>query len=108
MPSTLLVLCTCPDRPIALDLADTLVEAGLAACVTLHAPVTSIYRWQGQIERAEECLLLIKTSTARYQDLENMIRTRHPYELPEIIAVPIEQGFTDYLLWVEQCANVSP
>ena len=106
MPNSLLVLCTCPKRPTALELATNLVELGVAACATLQAPVTSVYRWQGQIEQADECLLLVKTSRARYQDLENTIRARHPYELPEIIAVPIEQGLADYLLWIEQCTSV--
>jgi len=66
-----------------------------------------VYRWQGRVEQAEECLLLIKTSATRYQDLEDAIRVRHPYEVPEIIAVPIEQGLTAYLSWVEQCTNAS-
>jgi periplasmic divalent cation tolerance protein len=107
MPSTLLVLCTCPDRATALDLADALVEGGLAACVTLQAPVTSIYRWQDRVERAEECLLLIKTGAARYQDLEEAIRARHPYEAPEIIALPVERGFAGYLSWVETCTSAA-
>jgi periplasmic divalent cation tolerance protein len=105
MSDILLVFCTCPDRRTALDLTTHLVEKRLAACVNISAPITSVYRWQGKVERSEEYLLSIKTSAARYTELEQEIRKRHPYELPEIIAVPIEQGLTDYLKWVEQCTN---
>ncbi len=107
MIATLLVLCTCPDRRTALDLAGPLVQEGLAACVNITAPITSVYRWQGKVEQAEECLLLIKTGATRYQELEDALRSRHPYELPEIIAVPIQHGLTDYLQWVEQCTTAS-
>lgn len=105
--STLLILCTCPDRPQALEIATTLVREGLAACVNIGGPLTSVYRWEGQIERAEECLLLIKTPTARYEALEQRLRALHPYSLPEIIALPIERGLSAYLQWVEQCASVT-
>jgi periplasmic divalent cation tolerance protein len=107
MIAILLVLCTCPDRRTALDLATPLVQEGLAACVNITAPITSVYRWQGKVEQAEECLLLIKTGAARYQELEDALRSRHPYELPEIIAVPIQHGLTGYLQWVEQCTTAS-
>ena len=105
MTSTLLFLCTCPDRGTALDLAGALVREGLAACVNITAPVTSVYLWQGELEQEEESLLLIKTSAARYPELEQALRSRHPYELPEIIAVPIQHGLNDYLQWVEQCTT---
>ncbi len=107
MIATLLVLCTCPDRQTALDLAGPLVQERLAACVNITAPITSVYRWQGKVEQAEECLLLIKTSARRYRELEEVLRSRHPYELPEIIAVPIQHGLTNYLQWVEQCTTAS-
>ena len=105
MPKSLLVFCTCPDRGTALELANHLVDAGVAACVSITADLTSVYRWQGRLEQSEESLLLIKTSEERYQDLEDAIRTRHPYELPEVIAVPIEKGLANYLQWVQQCTN---
>ena len=107
MSDILLVLCTCPDRRTALDLATPLVEQGLAACVNIGSPITSVYRWQGSIERDQEYQLFIKTTAARYPDLERAIRAQHPYELPEIIAVPIEQGLTGYLQWVEKCTSAS-
>ncbi len=107
MPDNLLVYCTCPNRETALELARPLVEQGLAACVGIGAPQTSVYFWKGGLEMEQECLLTIKTSASRYQDLEDTLRTRHPYELPEIIAVPIQHGLPEYLQWVEQCTNPS-
>ena len=96
----LLVLNTLPDRPQALALAGKLVERRLAACVNVLAECTSVYRWQGRIETAAEVPVLIKTTTARYAELEQAIRELHPYELPEIVAVPIRGGLPGYLQWV--------
>ncbi len=97
---TLLVLTNLPDQASARALATTLVTERLAACVNLLAPCRSIYRWQGAIESAEEVPLLIKTTSERYAALEAAIRAGHPYELPEIIAVPVEHGLPEYLAWV--------
>lgn len=106
MPTPLLlILCTAPDRETALKLANSLLDQGLAACVNLTAPVTSVYRWQGQLEQSEEILLLIKSVEKHYQRVEALLRAQHPYELPEIIAVPVEQGLDDYLDWVERCTK---
>lgn len=96
----LLVITNLPDGYSAHALAGALVEARLAACVNILAPCRSVYRWQGKTENAEEVPVLIKTTAARYPELEAAIRARHPYELPEIIAVPIERGLPDYLAWV--------
>ncbi|MBL8414685.1 MAG: divalent-cation tolerance protein CutA [Propionivibrio sp.] len=96
----LLVLTNLPDRATAEALATVLVEDRLAACVNILQPCRSVYRWQGAVETAEEVPLLIKTSEARYAALENAIRVRHPYETPEIIAVPVALGLPDYLAWV--------
>lgn len=96
----LLVLSTLPDHDSAERLAAALVEAGLAACVNVMAPCTSVYRWQGAVETASEVPVLIKTTAARYAELEAAIRARHPYELPEIVAVPFERGLAAYLDWV--------
>jgi periplasmic divalent cation tolerance protein len=85
-------------RPEAL--AAALVDEHLAACVNILAPCQSVYRWQGAIEQISEVPLVIKTTTARYAAVETAIRARHPYELPEIIAVPVTQGLPDYLVWV--------
>lgn len=97
---TLLILTNLPDADSAHALATTLVSEHLAACVNVLAPCRSVYRWQGTIESAQEVPLLIKTTAARYADLEAAIRAAHPYELPEIIAVPIAHGLPEYLDWV--------
>ncbi len=98
--STLLVLTNLPDRAAAERLADSLVDKGLAACVNIFAPCLSVYRWKDAMQRDAEHPLLIKTTTERYAALETAIRAGHPYELPEIIAVPIERGLPAYLDWV--------
>ena len=77
-----------------------LVESRMAACVNVLAPCSSVYRWQEEIATATEIPLLIKTSARRYAALEAAIRKHHPYELPEIIAVPVTHGLPDYLAWV--------
>lgn len=97
---TLLVITNLPDAYSAHALAGALVEARLAACVNILAPCRSVYRWQGRTENAEEVPVLIKTTAARYAALEAAIRARHPYELPEIIAVPLDRGLPEYLAWV--------
>ena len=98
--ATLLVLTNLPDRAAAERLADILVEKKLAACVNILAPCRSVYRWKDALQRDEEHPMLIKTTTERYAELERALRARHPYELPEIIAVPIERGLPAYLDWV--------
>jgi periplasmic divalent cation tolerance protein len=106
MPDTvLLVLTTCPDDGSAERLAESLVTCGLAACVNVGAPVTSIYPWEGRIERAAERLLFVKTTTAAYAALERELREQHPYELPEIIALPVTHGLPGYLEWVQECTQ---
>ena len=95
--TALLVLTNLPNRPTAEALATELVEARLAACVSIMAPCHSLYRWQGVVETAEEIPLLIKTTSERYADLEAATRSRHPYDLPELIALPIVGGLPDYL-----------
>jgi periplasmic divalent cation tolerance protein len=105
---TLLIFCTCPDRPTAEGIAETLVDEKLAACISLTSPLTSIYLWEGKRERSEEILLLIKTAGHGYEALERRLVSLHPYELPEIIAVPVERGLPGYLNWVEQCTRKTP
>ncbi|HEX5802735.1 MAG TPA: divalent-cation tolerance protein CutA [Azospira sp.] len=99
--SPLLVFTNCPDPASAEALAAALVELRLAACVNILAPCRSFYRWQGAVESASEVPLLLKTTAARYAALEAEIRARHPYELPEIVAVPIEAGLPAYLQWLQ-------
>lgn len=99
----LLVLCTCPDRPSAETLAESVVRRHLAACVNLLPGVESVYRWEGKIERGGEVLLLIKTEKQAYARLQDHIQRHHPYQVPEIIALPITAGSTGYLQWVSSC-----
>ncbi|HCX32681.1 MAG TPA: divalent-cation tolerance protein CutA [Rhodocyclaceae bacterium] len=96
----LLVLTTVPDRELAEELARGLVEARLAACVSILAPCQSVYRWEDLIEAASEIPLLIKTTSGRYRAIEQAIRERHPYELPEILAVATDKGLPAYLEWI--------
>jgi len=96
-----LVITNLPDRDSAAKLAQALVAQRLAACVNVLSPCRSIYRWRGKTEDAEEFPMLIKTTRERYAALETAIRAGHPYELPEIIAVPLAAGLPAYLDWVE-------
>jgi periplasmic divalent cation tolerance protein len=97
----LLVLTNAPDAELAERIAKELIDQGCAACVNILAPCTSVYRWQGGVERSAEIPLLIKTTQLHYAAVESAIRKLHPYELPEIIAVPVTQGLPAYLAWVE-------
>ncbi|WP_153111105.1 divalent-cation tolerance protein CutA [Propionivibrio limicola] len=96
----LLVLTNLPDQMAAETLAALLIEMRLAACVNILAPCRSMYRWQGKVERAVEVPLLIKTTAERYPELEAAVRAHHPYELPEIVALPVAGGLPAYLDWV--------
>ena len=100
MTAPLLVLCNAPDLACAQRLATHLLEHRLAACVNLLPPCQSVYRWQGRVEQAEEVPMLIKTQAARYAALEAALRDLHPYELPEIIAIPSGAGLPAYLDWL--------
>lgn len=101
------VVTTLPDRAAALTLAQELIARRLAACVNVLADCTSVYRWQGKVENVTEVPVLIKTRTALYPELEAAVRELHPYELPEIIAVPISHGLTEYLEWVSGETTIS-
>jgi periplasmic divalent cation tolerance protein len=98
--AAILVLTNLPDRLSAHALARSLVETRLAACVSIGAAHDSLYHWRGEIEMANEVPLAIKTCADLYPAVETAIRSRHPYELPEIIAVPIEHGLPRYLDWI--------
>lgn len=95
-----IVLTTCPDQAIAEQIAQALVAEGLAACVNILPAMHSIYTWKGKMESTTEHLLLIKSQTRRYPAIQDRLRALHPYELPEIIAVPITHGLPDYLAWL--------
>ena len=97
---TLLVLTNLPDRAAAEKLADELIGQRVAACINILAPCRSVYRWKGAVQHDEEHPMLIKTTHERYPALERALRAGHPYELPEIIALPVEHGLPAYLEWV--------
>lgn len=98
--SPLLILCTCPDLATAERIAETVVGERLAACANIVPGLTSIYRWQGQVQRDAELLLLIKTREAVYPLLEARIHELHPHQTPEIIALPVQTGSAAYLDWI--------
>jgi len=103
MRHKIIVLVTCGSRKEARKIARALVEERFAACVSvLTAPVESIYRWKGKVETAQELLLVIKTTRKRFAALEAEVRRLHSYEVPEIIALPIERGSKAYLAWIEE------
>ncbi|GGA47805.1 divalent-cation tolerance protein CutA [Dyella nitratireducens] len=100
-PTTvLLCYCTCPHAASAQHLADALVGESLAACVNRIPGIHSTYRWKGKVTTDVEELLLIKTTVERFEALKQRLLALHPYELPELIAVPVERGHTAYLDWV--------
>jgi periplasmic divalent cation tolerance protein len=108
MEPLLLVMSNLPDRESALELARGLVEARLAACVNVLAECTSVYRWKGKTETAGEVPVLIKTRESLFPRVEEAIRRVHPYELPEVVAVPVTAGLAAYLEWVEQETASNP
>ncbi len=97
------IVCSCPDKEISEKLAHILVNNQLAACVNILPNITSVYRWQDQVETAQEYLLLIKSMKSKYDLIELVIKDNHPYELPEIIAVSIDNGSSEYLNWIATC-----
>jgi periplasmic divalent cation tolerance protein len=98
----LVVLCTVPDEGSAGRIAQALVAEGLAACVNVLPRLSSVYRWEGEVRSSEEVLLILKTRQERYAALEARVKELHPYTVPEIIALPIQQGSKDYLDWLLQ------
>lgn len=96
-----IILCTCEDRKQAERIAHRLVELQLAACVNVFPGVQSIYRWQGAVESATECLILIKTSARHSNEVQSTIASLHSYEVPEFLVLPVSGGSESYLAWLE-------
>lgn len=105
--SPLLVLSSCPDRASAEQIADALLARRVAACVNLLPGIESRYHWKGRIESSVEVILLIKTARDRLDALTAAIRSLHPYELPEVIAVEPASGLDAYLRWIVQETRAS-
>jgi periplasmic divalent cation tolerance protein len=96
----LIVFCTCPDSATARRLARGAVDRSLAACANLLPSVESVYRWQGQVEHAEEILVLFKCQRNGFAELRTFLTQNHPYEVPEVVGVEISSGNSEYLQWV--------
>ena len=102
MTDKIVVLSTCATEEEADQLARVLVEARLAACVTMVPAARSVYRWQGALESATECLLIIKSSRPLFEPLRAALEKVHSYELPELLALPVVEGAANYLRWMEE------
>jgi periplasmic divalent cation tolerance protein len=98
--SAIVVLVTAPTAERAAELARTLVEERLAACGNVVPGLRSIYRWEGKVEDEAEALLLLKTTRARFEALRDRVLALHPYQVPEVIALPVEAGSASYLDWI--------
>ncbi len=103
----IVVLVTCGSEEEALQIANSLVNEHLAACVNLIFPIRSIYRWEGKVWDEREWLLLIKTQKQRFEQLEKKIKSLHSYTNPEIIALPIAQGSLAYLDWIRENTSLT-
>lgn len=100
MSEMLVILCTCPDEATAVKLAGSLVERRMAACVNIFPAIRSIYRWQGETCNEMESLMVIKSLACHYKELEAWLSEHHPYDIPEIVALPVNQVSNDYLGWI--------
>lgn len=98
----LMVFCNVPDVTTATHIAHVLVQEQLAACVNILPACHSVYRWEGELQQGSEIPLLIKTTAAAYAALQQRLQALHPYDVPEIVAVPVAQGLPAYLTWVSQ------
>jgi periplasmic divalent cation tolerance protein len=101
----MMVYMTAPDQATAERIADVLVESGAAACVNISAPIASVYRWEGKIERSSEVALVAKTTRVAYARLEALVKSHHPYTCPCIVAWPLADGYAPFLDWVRAGAN---
>lgn len=101
MTDMIVVLSTCGSTEEAERIARVLVEARLAACVSILPQAHSVYRWQGAIESAAECLLIIKSRRELFDDLRGALEKAHSYEVPEVLALPVVDGSANYLNWLE-------
>jgi len=103
----ILIISNLPDKKSAITLAEALIDQRLAACVNILGACTSVYRWQGATESAEEIPVLIKTRRQHFERVEQLIKLMHPYELPEVIMVPICGGLPAYLQWISDETSLS-
>lgn len=96
------VFVSCESRQQAKTMVDSLLEAHIIACAQILPKIESFYHWQGQIERSEECLLILKSTGAQFPALQQLVNDLHSYDIPEVVAVPIVAGSPDYLKWINE------
>ncbi len=96
------VFITVDEKEKAEEIAERLVEEGLASCVQITGPMESIYRWKGKVERSEEFMCMAKSEKGSYPSLERTVKSIHPYENPEIVSVPLVEGSEEYLSWLRE------
>ena len=104
----IVVLVTVPDEQTALTIANALVKERMAACVQVDQPITSIYSWKGAIEKDKEWRIVIKSREERFGEIKKVILEIHPYDVPQIIALPVVQGHEDYLTWIDDSLRDRP
>lgn len=105
MEDIVVVFSTFPDREVATKIAITLIDENLAACVGMQPDYESIYRWEGKVESAKEVLAFIKTTASAYPALETRLKELHPYQVPEILGVPVSQVHPAYAAWVREMTS---
>lgn len=105
MTDAIVILCTVPNREVADKLARLLVEKRAAACVNILGEVTSVYRWKGEVTTDVELQLVIKTTSSQFAHVETLVRANHPYEVPELIALPVSLASSDYLTWLTEASR---
>lgn len=106
MKETIIILTTFPEHKLAEAFAHDLVKSNLAACINVLPKMTSIYQWEGKLERGEEYQLVIKTNQIHFAAIEERLKSSHPYELPELLAIPVVTGSNDYLAWMNENTHV--
>ena len=99
MTEIVVVMCSCPDEATAQQLASDLVRLRLAACVNIVPKIRSIYRWRNEVQDEGEALMIMKTTRVAYAELQSWLQRNHPYDVPEVLALPVQAGSADYLDW---------
>jgi len=100
MTEIVVAMCSCPDEAVAQQLASDLVRLRLAACVNIVPKIRSIYRWRNEVQDEGEALMIMKTTRVAYAELQSWLQQNHPYDVPEVLALPVQAGSADYLDWV--------
>ncbi len=102
MDTYIIVICTSPSAKISIQIAEECIKKRIAACCNIVPGITSVYEWQGKIEKSDEQLLILKSTEENFKALENTINSLHPYDVPEIISLKISNGNEPYLKWIKQ------